>query len=329
MDNILIETVFGAVGELMSLNRYAYAGANPVNFVDPSGMIYETPPLSCGVSQGQSGGGGLPTNDCIQACMNSPEMIERQAYPNNIPVNAIWQTCYDRCQAPLSPPQSGPCSPCQRKILAVSVANEIGGGGFELALDVAHIHLNRMEDTRLGKPTIEEMIRGNQVSSELLNNFNGSCASDPTFGDQVYNFYADPDSPLGRVGDIPKNIGVAEQAVNYACAVPQSDRTGNSLWFLADDDPNYISNNLNPRATVMQDLANNSGCRAWWISLFDSRPADVNPNYSTPIAQRIESNGVALLYTNFVAPTTYNLSGWAGCSTYCDDPSDASTCDFD
>lgn len=79
----------------------------------------------------------------------------------------------------------------------------------------------------------------------------------------------------------------------------------------------------------MQDLANNSGCRAWWISLFDSNQADVNPNYSTPIAQRMESNGVVLLYTNFVALLTYNLSGWAGCNVYCSDPNDASTCGLD
>lgn len=221
--------------------------------------------------------------------MNSPEMVERQAYPNHVPINAIWQTCYNRCQTPSSYPQTGPCSPCQRKILAVSVANEVGGGGFEMALDVAHIHLNRLEDTRLGKPTIEELIRGEQVSRFLLNGFDGDCASDPTFGERVYNFFADPSSPLGQVGDIPKNIGVAEQAVNYACAAPQSDRTGGSLWFLASNDASYISNQLDPRATVMQDLANNSGCRAWWISLFDSHQADVNPNYSTPIAQRMES----------------------------------------
>jgi hypothetical protein len=32
-----------AVGEPMSLNRYSYVAGNPINFVDPSGMIAETP----------------------------------------------------------------------------------------------------------------------------------------------------------------------------------------------------------------------------------------------------------------------------------------------
>ncbi|MHB8629842.1 MAG: hypothetical protein ACYDEO_27035 [Aggregatilineales bacterium] len=35
--------VNGAVGELMGLNRYAYANDNPVNLVDPSGMFGEYP----------------------------------------------------------------------------------------------------------------------------------------------------------------------------------------------------------------------------------------------------------------------------------------------
>jgi hypothetical protein len=317
--------VFPSLDPVEFVNRYGYVDRNPINRVDPSGMIGEQPLNTCYTRQND---GGLLVNDCIQTCMNSSEMVERQAYPNHIPINAIWQTCYNRCRPPASYPQTGPCSPCERKILAVSVANEVGGGGFEMALDVAHIHLNRIADTRLNTSTIEEIIRRDQVSSGLLIGFNGDCSSNPTYGDLVYSFYTDSSRPVGSVGDIPKNIAVADQAVDYACSASQSDRTDNSLWFLASNDPTYIPNNLDPRATVMQDLANNSGCRAWWISLF-SIPADINPNYSTPIAQRTESNGVVLLYTNFVAPTTYNLGGWAGCNVYCSDLNDASTCGLD
>ncbi|MCQ3933177.1 MAG: hypothetical protein DPW16_22235 [Chloroflexi bacterium] len=36
-----------AVGELMGLNRYSYANNNPVNLIDPSGMIGERPPTPC------------------------------------------------------------------------------------------------------------------------------------------------------------------------------------------------------------------------------------------------------------------------------------------
>ncbi len=36
-------SVYDAVGEPMLLNRYSYVAGNPINFVDPSGMIMESP----------------------------------------------------------------------------------------------------------------------------------------------------------------------------------------------------------------------------------------------------------------------------------------------
>jgi RHS repeat-associated protein len=49
-----------AVGELMSLNRYSYVAGNPTNFVDPSGMIAESPGMwdRCASEEPPSGPNG-------------------------------------------------------------------------------------------------------------------------------------------------------------------------------------------------------------------------------------------------------------------------------
>ena len=56
--------VNGAVGELMLLNRYAYANGNPVNIVDPSGMYGEQPGDFGGICQQSQQGSGT---DCVQS----------------------------------------------------------------------------------------------------------------------------------------------------------------------------------------------------------------------------------------------------------------------
>jgi hypothetical protein len=79
--------MYDAVGELMGLNRYSYVAGNPTNFVDPSGMIAETPAMWDNCFQNQNArncscydntnrnvpvayGGGTTTITAREACQS-------------------------------------------------------------------------------------------------------------------------------------------------------------------------------------------------------------------------------------------------------------------
>jgi RHS repeat-associated protein len=323
----------------MSLNRYSYVHNNPVNFADPSGMIREIPrqyascttdmslPPDCSCYTGTKHLSEWCRTGVIPPCPSVPTATATAPLTNtprgqtpipNTPVPTVTPT-----------PTLPPYDTCQQKLLAVAVAVEGGAGGPGMYNALAHIGINRTKDSSFNTPTVEELIRRpNQFANGMLNGFEGSCLEDASFGDKVLNYYSDASKGVGRVGDVPKNINAALQAVTQAWS--SADPTHNALWFLvaSDSTPDglkVINGEIKANARAQLDMVRYpNGCAKFWMQQFalNSRPN------ATPLTVGLtEQNGVVMLYSNFLETTAINpLLGWAGCNVYCTNPNDVNSC---
>jgi len=278
----------GVTQRPMSLNGYSWVEGNPIMNVDPTGMCVEKD--FCMKN--------MPFQSmCICFDMCDPSTIsddERRAYGCETSPSVVFATATlsatNTPDVPVATPTLTPNDECQLKMMAVSVANEVGGAGADIATIVAHIHLNCLQDSRYGTTTMQSLIGDNQVSAGMLNGFSGSC---PQLGNAVYDYYINPNN--SGVGDIPKNITVAEQATRVAWS-SNSDPTNGGFSFLVSDNSDYISENLDIRANALLEMVmpENQGCAKWWMRLHSSA-TDVNLNANPLIAERIESGNYVLL----------------------------------